>query len=97
VVVFARDDFLKRKKPMSKDMIRSATWKIKRTKRLNNSRNGNPKFKFIFENGTEMVTPTDAGWIYGLTPHTLHGKEVTIQFKIIRNGYELQDIKEIGK
>ena len=47
---------------------------IKSIERLNNSRNGNPKYNFVLYDDEiameiEIVTPTDAGWVYGFDPH----------------------------
>ena len=71
---------------------------IKSIERLNNSRNGNPKYNFVLyddEVATEidMVTPTDAGWVYGIDPHALIGSSVTIDYRLFRNNYQIEGIQ----
>tara|TARA_R110002033_G_scaffold82346_1_gene133199 strand:- start:369 stop:614 length:246 start_codon:yes stop_codon:yes gene_type:complete len=49
--------------------------------RLNYSRNGNPKFLFSFKNGMEMETPTDAGWVYAISPNAIIGTVIRLKYK----------------
>jgi len=72
--------------------------------RLNNSRNGNPRYKFTFEglniSGTNQA---DAGWIYGITPRNLEGMPVTVEFhhtksgKVVIDDVALIKVKRNGK
>ena len=49
--------------------------------RLNSSRNGNPKFLFSFKNGMEMETPTEAGWVYEISPNAIIGTVIRLKYK----------------
>ena len=73
---------------MADYMTFTNTFKVKAVERMNNSRNGNPKFKFIFYNGKEMVTPTDVMWAYKITPHAV--EDTTIRVKYRTKGKHLE-------
>ena len=53
--------------------------KITKVSRLKNSYDGNPRFAIWLEGLGRFTTPTDAGWVYGLSAHTLEGKSVLIR------------------
>ena len=53
--------------------------KITKVSKLKNSYNGNPRFAIWLEGLGRFTTPTDAGWVYGLSPHTLEGKSVLVR------------------
>jgi|TARA_R100001163_G_C5018802_1_gene162224 hypothetical protein len=77
---------------MANHMTFTNTFKVQSIERLKNSRNGNPKFKFNFDNGMEMVTPTDAGWVYALVPSQIEGTTIKIKYKTARKHYEILGI-----
>ena len=62
-------------------------FRVENIERCKNSRNGNPKFKFVFDNGLEMKTPTDSGWVYSITPHSLINEVLRVTFKTTKRGY----------
>jgi hypothetical protein len=71
---------------------------IKSIERLHNSRNGNPKYKFVLYDDEiaseiDMVTPTDAGWVYGIDTRALIGSTVIIDYRLIRNNYQIEGIQ----
>ena len=77
-------------------------FKVLEAKRLNNSRNGNPRYKFKLlsqDNGFEFVAKTraDAGWVYGIgSLFSLEGKEVEIEYKKLKKGYVLDNLVEVA-
>ena len=71
---------------------------IKSIERLNNSRNGNPKYKFVLYDDEiaseiDMITPTDAGWVYGIDQDKLIGSTVIIDYRLFRNNYQIEGIQ----
>ena len=50
----------------------------------NNSLCGNPRYIFRFDDGTEVKTEADAGWVYGLMPCSSY-ENTRITFKCIGN------------
>jgi|TARA_R110002020_G_scaffold458642_1_gene676166 hypothetical protein len=70
----------------------TTTLRVAKVEKLNNSRNGNPKFKFIFENGLEMVTPTDVMWAYEIAPHVLIGTPLRVKYRMYSKGLQLEEI-----
>ena len=52
----------------------------------------NLKFKFIFENGLEMVTPTDVMWAYEIAPHVLIGTPLRVKYRMYSKGLQLEEI-----
>lgn len=70
--------------------------KIKGIKRLNNSRNGNPKYEIHTENGV-VTTPTDSMIAYAWNFERLIGDTVTINFRVTKKGKAiLEDINREG-
>ena len=70
--------------------------------RLNNSRNGNPRFKFtlsglpplhprLSRGLISMKTPSDAGWVYEVCPDQLIGKRVAATYHITFGGNAVLD------
>ena len=71
---------------------------IKSIERLNNSRNGNPKYNFVLYDDEiaseiDMITPTDAGWVYGIDQDKLIGSTVIIDYRLFRNNYQIEGIQ----
>lgn len=68
-------------------------------KKLNNSRNGNPRWRMSFDGLGTTDTPADVMWAYSITPQW-EGKDVHVSFTKKRNGemklkhIELIDLEE---
>jgi hypothetical protein len=64
-------------------------------KRLNSSRNGNPRFAFTFVNSDgdkeTMKTQPDSGWVYALTPDALVDNPVALTFHYTKTGRAVID------
>ena len=54
-------------------------------KRLNNSRNGNPRFEVVFNTDQKGKTKTDAGFTYAITD-SMVGKPVWIKYHFTSRG-----------
>lgn len=53
---------------------------ILRYDRLRSSVNGNPRFRFVFTDGTMLDSSSDAGWCYGVgNPDMREGSRVSIE------------------
>ena len=72
--------------------------------RLKNSTNGNPRYRFNFNGlGISGTNQSDAGWIYGITPSSLEGMPVTVEFhhtpsgRVVIDQVQLIKIKRNGK
>jgi hypothetical protein len=52
--------------------------------RGNNSKCGNPRYIFKFDDGTEVKTEANAGWVYGLMPCSSY-ENTRITFKYVGN------------
>lgn len=78
----------------------SATTNIKNVKitgvqRLNNSVNGNPRYRFHTKNGV-VTTPSDALWVYSFSTDTFLNKIVDISYHLTKSGKAILDsIKEV--
>ena len=57
--------------------------KVDSVERLNNSRNGNPRYEFHFANGLKWKTPVDAGWVYGIVPSRFENADAKVFYKKI--------------
>ena len=69
--------------------------KITGVQRLNNSDNGNPKYKFHTKNGV-ITTPSDAMWVYAFSTDTFINKMVDISYHLTKSGKAiLNSIKEV--
>jgi len=69
--------------------------KITGVQRLNNSDNGNPKYKFHTKNGV-VTTPSDALWVYAFSTHTFLNKMVDVSYHLTKSGKAiLNSIKEV--
>jgi len=53
--------------------------KVTKVSRLNNSINGNPRYAVWLDRLGRFVTPTDAGWVYGVNFGNLEGRNVLIE------------------
>ena len=62
---------------------------IKEITRLQNSKNGNPRFYIIMEDGAEGTTKTDAGWAYPIDPWGWKGKKVNYEWKEYKSGFKV--------
>ena len=57
--------------------------------RSKNSLSGNPRYIFKFDDGSEVATEADAGWVYGLNPCSTY-KNTRLTFKyVVRRGKEV--------
>ena len=69
--------------------------KITGVQRLNNSDNGNPKYKFHTKNGV-VTTPSDALWVYAFSTDTFINKIVDMSYHLTKSGKAiLNSIKEV--
>lgn len=59
--------------------------------RLENSRNGNPRYKVKFDNGTIMKTAPDAGWVYAIVPDQLVDRPIAASYHMNRSGNAVLD------
>tara|TARA_R100001377_G_scaffold56905_1_gene33906 strand:- start:521 stop:763 length:243 start_codon:yes stop_codon:yes gene_type:complete len=69
-------------------------------KRLNNSNNGNPKYKFYFKGGGVCTTQPNAGWVYGLITSpdwAYRGKWVNIDYHFTKGGQSILDGISLNK
>tara|TARA_R100000655_G_scaffold11440_1_gene26483 strand:+ start:3341 stop:3619 length:279 start_codon:yes stop_codon:yes gene_type:complete len=64
---------------------------------LNNSVNGNPKYKFLFEGGGVATTPSDAGWVYAFSQHTFFQQWVDISYHVTKSGKAILDSISLNK
>ena len=71
--------------------------KVTDVKRLNNSVNGNPKYKFLFEGGGVATTPSDAGWVYAFSQHTFFQQWVDISYHVTKSGKAILDSISLNK
>lgn len=71
---------------------------VKTVERMQNSRNGNPRYRFLFANGKHLTTPVDAGWVYEIVPQQWQNSVVIVVLKSDSNGKsELDHIKYVCK
>jgi len=72
-----------------------ANVKVTGVKRLNNSVNGNPKYKFYTDEGV-VTTPSDAMWVYAFSTDTFINKIVDISYHTTKSGKAiLNSIREV--
>jgi hypothetical protein len=70
---------------------------IKNIERLNNYRDGNPKYKFVLYDDEvavelDMITE-NAGWVYGINQDRLIGSTVIIDYRLFKNNYQIEGIQ----
>ena len=65
--------------------------RVEKIDRLKNSRNGNPRFKFVFEDGDALTTQTDAGWVYAICPDQLTGRPIAATYHFTPSGKGVLD------
>ena len=65
--------------------------RVEKIDRLKNSRNGNPRYKFIFEDGDALTTQTDAGWVYAICPDQLTGRPIAATYHFTPSGKGILD------
>tara|TARA_R100000231_G_scaffold58012_1_gene47955 strand:+ start:637 stop:906 length:270 start_codon:yes stop_codon:yes gene_type:complete len=71
--------------------------KVLSISRLNNSINGNPKYEFVFSGIGIARSASDAGWVYGLSAHSIEGKDVVITHHTTPKGKVIVDsLKEVN-
>lgn len=70
--------------------------KITQVSRLKNSYFGNPRFAIWLDGLGRFTTPTDAGWVYGISPHNLQGKNALIQVGSRANSRTIHDLQVEG-
>ena len=58
---------------------------LAKLERLENSRNGNPRFKVTLANGQSGKTKTDAGFAYAICDNW-QGKQVRAEYRVTGNG-----------
>tara|TARA_R110001592_G_scaffold323198_1_gene602344 strand:- start:197 stop:514 length:318 start_codon:yes stop_codon:yes gene_type:complete len=65
-------------------------------KRLNNSRNGNPRYSFKFHGlGVEGKSSADAGWVYSDNFENHGGKLCRVQYHFTNGGKAIIDNVEV--
>jgi hypothetical protein len=65
-------------------------------KRLNNSKNGSPRYEFKLSDLGYAKTESDAMWVYALTPDRFIGKEVDVEYRTTPTGrIVLENLKEV--
>jgi hypothetical protein len=65
--------------------------------RLDNSVNGNPRYKFLFKGGGVATTPSDAGWVYAFSQHTFFQQWVDISYHVTKSGKAILDSISLNK
>ena len=71
--------------------------KVTRVSRLNNSYNGNPRWSLTLGELGRFVTPTDAGWVYGVNFRNLEGQPVFVTVGARKNSRTIESINFQGK
>lgn len=66
--------------------------KVSKVSRLKNSINGNPRFAVWLDRLGRFVTPTDAGWVYGVNFGNLEGRTVLIETSKRENSRTIENI-----
>ena len=62
---------------------------IKSITRLQNSKQGNPRFHIQMEDGTQGATQSNAGWAYEIVPIMWEGKRCQYEVKEYKSGYRV--------
>jgi len=68
---------------------------IKSISRLQNSKQGNPRFHIEMTDGTSAATKSNAGWAYSIVPMMWEGKRCTYEIKQYKSGYRVFDSVEV--
>jgi hypothetical protein len=76
---------MKKGKQMSTSMQFTKQSRIESIKRLNNSRNGNPRFSIALENGVAGKTQSDASFAYAICDGW-QGNSALAEFKVTNAG-----------
>ena len=71
--------------------------KVTRVSRLNNSVNGNPRWSLTLGELGRFVTPTDAGWVYGVSWRLLLGQPVFVTVGARKNSRTIEKISFEGE
>lgn len=71
--------------------------KVTRVSRLNNSVNGNPRWSLTLGKLGRFVTPTDAGWVYGVNFRNLEGQPVFVTVGARKNSRTIESINFQGE
>ena len=64
--------------------------RVKGVQRLNNSKNGNPKYRFHTDDGV-VTTPSDAMFVYWLNVDSFYNKDVVIDYHLTTKGKAILD------
>ena len=64
--------------------------RVKGVERLNNSINGNPKYRFHTDDGV-VTTPSDSMYVYGLNVDSFYNKDVVIDYHLTTKGEAILD------
>ena len=68
---------------------------VHHVEKLENSVNGNPRFKFVFRDGNgsleTMKTEPDCGWVFGISPGAIVGRAVVATFHYGPDGDAILD------
>ena len=71
---------------------------VDHVERLNNSRNGNPKYRVTFDNDEVMTTQADVTWVYGVAFDRLEGTGQIVTYHVTASGkLILDDLKSLLK
>ena len=69
--------------------------KVNSVERLNNSRNGNPRYEFHFANGMKWKTPVDAGWVYGIVPSRFENANAKVFYRAGTPADKIERVEEV--
>jgi len=69
---------------------------VTRVSRLDNSVNGNPRWSLTLGDLGRFVTPTDAGWVYGINWRKLLNRPVFVTVGDRKNSRTIEAIKFEG-
>ena len=64
---------------------------VEKIDRLNNSRMGNPRYKFTFTDGDVLKTQSNAGWVYAICPDQLVGRPTLVNYHYTQGGKAIID------
>ena len=76
---------------MTEHMRFTRVKQVARIDRLRNSRDGNPRFKFTFQDGDVLTTAPNAGWVFNICPDQLTGRPVAATFHFTPRGKGVLD------
>lgn len=65
---------------------------VTKVSRLRNSINGNPRYAVWLDRLGRFTTPTDAGWVYGVSFGNLEGRKVLIETSKRENSRTIENL-----